>query len=483
MSESQDTLFRLDFNGSVKIEARPQRLTGDAGVLLLRELVEQLGVDEDLAERLSDPRDQAVVKHPWKELLRTAVLLPAQGWRDQDDAELLRNDPVFRLSVSDRRGDAPLRPVAEGTLVPDGLASQPTLSRLHQALSTEANRAGLQRSLVETAIRRVQATRGEPLEHATIDIDSLPIETWGHQDGSVYNGHFGHRGYHPILASVAETGDLLALKLRPGNAHTAQGAPELAGALIDQLEGSYAKRISLRMDAGFPAETLLLSLEERDRPYVCRLRKNAVLERMAEELVRRPPGRPPKEPRTWVHELTYQAGSWSRERRVVLVVQERPGELFLHTFFLLTSFSTEEMPAEQLLALYRRRGKAEGHFGELVGVVDPALSSTNRPKRTYRGRRPRQRAEPGDPFAVNEVRLLLAGIAYNLMHTGRALMETITCTGWSLERFLLRVLKVPARILLGGRSVTVAIGEHVGDLWYRLLAAIQRLRWSPRTVP
>lgn len=483
MSESQDTLFRLDFNGSVKIEARPQRLTGDAGALLLRELMGQLGVDEYLADRLEDPRDPAVTKHPFSELLRTAVMLPAQGWRDQGDAELLREDPALRLAVSDRRGDAPLRPVPEGVLVPDGLASQPTLSRLHKTLSTPANRAGLQEGLVEAAIRRVQASEGGPLEHATIDIDSVPIETWGHQAGTVYNGHFGHRGYHPIVGSVAETGDLLALKLRPGNAHTAQGALEFVDELIDRLEGSYAEKISLRMDAGFPEDTLLFSLEERGIPYVCRIRRNAVLDRMAQDLVRRPPGRPPKEPRTWVHELRYGAGSWSRERRVVLVVQERPGELFLHTFFLLTSFAVQEMPAEELLALYRRRGKAEGHFGELVGVVDPALSSTNRPKSTYRGRCPRDRAEPCDPFAVNEVRLLLAGIAYNLMHAGRALMEAITRTGWSLERFLVRVLKVPARVLLGGRSVTVAIGEHLADPWYQLLGAIQQLRWRPCAVP
>jgi hypothetical protein len=326
----------------------------------------------------------------------------------------------------------------------------------------------------------VQATEGGPLEHATIDLDSLPIETWGHQEGAVYNGHFGHRGYHPAIASVAETGDLLALRLRPGNAHTAEGAQLLLHGLIDQVEGRYAKSVSVRMDAGFPEEMLLRSLEERGVPYVCRMRRNAVLERLAEPNVSRPPGRPPKEPRTWVHELAYQAGSWSRQRRVVLVVQERPGELFLHTFFLLTSFSAQQMPAEKLLALYRRRGKAEGHFGELVGAVDPALSCTNRPKSTYRGRRPRDRAEPCDPYAVNEVRLLLAGLAYNLMHAGRALLETITRTGWSLERFRVRVLKVPARVLLGGRSVTIAIGEHVTEPWCRLLAAIQRL---PCAVP
>lgn len=140
------------------------------------------------------------------------------------------------------------------------------------------------------------------------------------------------------------------------------------------------------------------------------------------------------------------------------------------------------MSAAELLALYRRRGKAEDHFGDLVRVVDPALSSTNRPKSTYAGCRPKDRAEPCDPFAVNEVRLLLAGISYNLLHAGRALLEAITRTGWSLERFVTQVLKVPARVLLGHRSVTVAIGECLADHWYRLLARIQELRWQPCAV-
>ncbi len=40
----------------------------------------------------------------------------------------------------------------------------------------------------------------------------------------------------------------------------------------------------------------------------------------------------------------------------------------------------DEMPVDALLDLYRRRGKAEGHMGEMKSVVDPALSSP-RPKR------------------------------------------------------------------------------------------------------
>lgn len=482
MGESQGSLFRLDFNRSVRIEARPERLTGDAGALLLRELLGQLGIDEFLAERLEDPRDQSLITHPQIELLRTAILLLSQGRRDLSDADTLRDDPALRLSVSERAGQASLRPVADDALVPDGLASQPTMSRLQHALSTGHNREVVAEGLVLAAIRRLHAIDGGPLEHATIDVDSLGLEVHGQQAGSAYNRYFGYRGFHPIAASVAETGDLLALRLREGNVHTADGALEFILDLIDEIEGSYAEEVSVRMDAGFPSEPLMFGLEARGTDYVCRIRKNNRLEELAEPLLRRPPGRRPYEPRTWTHELTYQADSWSRPRRVVLVVQEVPDELYLHHFFLLTSFDAEEVPADELLELYRRRGKAETHFGELVNVIDPALSSTNRPNSIYAGRDPDNLTEPCDPFAVNEVRLLLAGIAYNLLHAGRTLLEAITSTGWSLERFLNEVLKVPARLLLHARRVTVAIQEIAARNWYRLLARIQALGARPHAV-
>ena len=70
-----------------------------------------------------------------------------------------------------------------------------------------------------------------------------------------------------------------------------------------------------------------------------------------------------------VLEPSYRAGSWSRSRRIVQVVVERPGELIPRCFWPLTSMSSEEMSGEDLLALCRKRGKAEGDLGELMSVV------------------------------------------------------------------------------------------------------------------
>ena len=179
----------------------------------------------------------------------------------------------------------------------------------------------------------------------------------------------------------------------------------------------------------------------------------------------------------WFHEMDYRAGTWSRDRRVVLVVQERPDELLLDHFWLLTSIDAAAMPAEALLALYRQRGTAEGHFGELMDVLAPALSCTPRTRRCYRGA-PLPALPTGiDAVARNEALLLLHLMAYELMHAGRRTMEIATATGWSLRRFRERVLRVGARVLLHARRATLVIAETAARHWAALWSRFERFAW------
>jgi hypothetical protein len=58
------SLFRPEFNGSIRVEARAERLTSEAGAVLLRETLERLGVSRWLADRLVDTRDPRKITHP-----------------------------------------------------------------------------------------------------------------------------------------------------------------------------------------------------------------------------------------------------------------------------------------------------------------------------------------------------------------------------------------------------------------------------------
>lgn len=467
-------LFKPTFNRSVQIESRPDHLTGDAGALVQREIMERTGIIDWLTARLDDPRNQDLITYPLADLLRTHLLLLGQGWKDQDDADRLRQDPGLRVAHTSSRGVTPL----EEDQV---LASQPTLSRLVSLLSSDGNRRLLRRAVTELATRRLRLlNRGQRRQTLTIDIDSLPVEVHGHQYGSEYNGHYHRRMYHPLVASCAETGDMLDGLLRPGKVHTADGALDFILDLVDRCKARMCRHAIVRIDAGFPDNDTLSGLESRKVPYVARIRNNKVLDRLAQPYLKRPPGRRPHTPREWCHETRYQAGSWTQPRRVVLVVLERPGELFLDHFWLITSLDKKRFTAEQLLALYRKRGKAESHMGELMDVLDPTLSSATRPKIRCRGMatEPPSCTETG-VRPNNETLFLLNLLAYEILHVGRTLMEKTTHQGWSLRRFRERVLRVASRVICQSRRLTFVIPRSAAGDWQRLWRKLNQLQWVP----
>ena len=450
----------FSFNRSVRISSRRDRITGDSGALTGRELLRCSRVVRFLAKGLPDKRDGRRIRHSQGRLARTLLLLAGQGRREHSDATELRDDPALRLATGDRAGTAPLGRAGH-------LPSQPTLSRRVAAWSAKEGVEVLREGLQRLAGWRLKAMGGwRRPEKLVIDIDSLPVEVHGEQPGSAWNGYYHRRVYHPIVAAAGETGDILDLRLREGQVHTADGGLEFVLEVLERAELHLCGKAAVRFDAGYPGEPLMAALEERSTHYVARVRNNAVLKRLALpamdavvwDALRN--GAPAGEPRTWVCESSYRAGSWSRSRRVVQVVVERPGELIPRCFWLLTSIPSEEMSGEDLLALYRKRGKAEGHLGELMSVVAPALSSTSRRKSHYRGEEIRKREKGVDAFACNQVRLLLAGFGYQIMHVQRAVLERVTGTGWSLRRLAERVLRTPARFTVSGRRRRVGALAH-----------------------
>src|SRR5205823_13171459 len=79
----------LDFDGG--------RLSSDAGLVLLQDPDEQLGLTQALAAVLSDPRDQRRVNFTLHDLLKQRVLQIAAGYEDANDANTLRNDHIYKI--------------------------------------------------------------------------------------------------------------------------------------------------------------------------------------------------------------------------------------------------------------------------------------------------------------------------------------------------------------------------------------------------
>ena len=170
--------------------------------------MERTGIVEWMTERLVDPRDPNTITYPLADLLRTNLLLLGQGWRDQDDADHLRDDPSFRVANDSRRGTACLE---QDRVLP----SQPTMSRLLDALSGDSNQEVVRGAVSELALRWLwMGNKRRRRKRLMIDVDGLPVQVHGQQPGSEYHGDDQQRMYHVLVASCAESGDQIDGTLR-----------------------------------------------------------------------------------------------------------------------------------------------------------------------------------------------------------------------------------------------------------------------------
>ena len=87
----------------------------------------------------------------------------------------------------------------------------------------------------------------------TIDLDSTICETCGlAKEGARHHGYTGQRGYHPLLAVAAGTGDVLMVRLREGRANTARGAAHFLRETVGRVRYAGAKgQLTMRADSGF----------------------------------------------------------------------------------------------------------------------------------------------------------------------------------------------------------------------------------------
>ena len=234
----------FSFNRSIRIGSRRDPITGDSGALTGRELLGRSRVVRFLAKRLPDKRDGRRIRHSQKRLARTLLLLAGQGRREHSDATELRDDPALRLATGDRAGTAPLGKAGR-------LPSQPTLSRRVAAWSEKEGVEVLREGLQRLAGWRLKAMGGwRRPKTLVIDIGSLPAEVHGEQPGSAWNGYYHRRVYHPIVAAAGETGDILDLRLREGQVHTADGGLEFVLEVLERAERHLCGKAAVRFDAG-----------------------------------------------------------------------------------------------------------------------------------------------------------------------------------------------------------------------------------------
>ena len=288
--------LRPDFDRRLMLQFRGSTITSNAGLLPYRELGDTLGLTDAGGDVLADARTGKNGRHRLVGLLRQSVFGRLAGYEDVNDADRLCRDPAIRWVVGDR--------AIEGTA-----ASASQMGRFETKWLCRPENLFALADLPGQWIDKVHQRR--PPRIVVLDMDSSESPTYGEQEGSAYNGHFGCTCYHPLFV-FNQLGDVERCALRPGNVHSADGWRTVLEPAIARYRGT--KRRYFRGDAAFANPEIYVFLEAECVGYAIRLPANRVLQDKIGYLLKRPVGRPPHEVRRYYASFTYQAQSWNKPR-------------------------------------------------------------------------------------------------------------------------------------------------------------------------
>lgn len=452
----------------VVVENSGGRLTSDAGLLVVREFDERIGMTEAFSAALDDDRLEPT--HSMLDMVRQRVYGILAGYEDQNDHDTLRHDPVFQL-VCDRLPE-------EGA----ELASQPTLSRFENAISVKTL-FRLRELLVEQFIESFDEEPGR----LTFDLDGFDDPAHGDQQLTLFHGYYGQKQYFPLIITNAETDLTVMIALRHGTAHAALGADDDLEYLVTRLRQQWPDvDVEVRADSGFGVPSMYEVCERLDVWYTFGIGMNSRLKRESDDLLAQAVLQYEQtgEKQRLFTALEYQAGTWDQSRSVVIkaeahaagtnrrgVVTNRPGALIV---------------PQGVYDDYVQRGESENRNKELKIDLCGGRLSDHR-------------------FMANLFRLCLHTIALNLLVRLRSQLpdppdpdDEPTAprtrpaplpdaesprlpTGAELRRaqpatWRLRLIKVAAEIVVSSRRVLVRLSSAWPSLptWRLVLQTVQR---------
>jgi len=414
------------------------RLTSDGGLVWLGQADRSLGLCEALAACIPEWRRGAVL-HSLPTLVRQRIFQIACGYADQNDATTLRSDPLLKAVC--------------GRLPESGadLASQPTLSRLENAVDRHACEA-MAEALVALYIRERQRT-GVP-SHLVLDIDGTDDPIHGNQEGGAYHGFYREHIYHPVLVFDGQTDQLITAVLRPGRCHESRFVVLILRRLLKRLRAAWPQvTIELRADSGFAVPRLYAWCEANGVTYTIGMIPNRRLVVIAAPLLSQAMAQSQAQGGTKVRlagETAYQARTWIHPRRVIYKAEalgKGPNTRFI--------VSTRSEDPLTVYNWYVDRGQPENWIKDLKNALEADRLSDHR-------------------FWANAFRLLMHAAAYWLLDTLRRwLIQVIgDAARMQLDTLRLRLVKIGARLrqLPGALRLHLASSHPGQQLWDALLA-------------
>lgn len=391
-----------DFTGGV--------VTSDAGVLVMRETANRIGIIEQLAGAVHDERHQSYVKHEINELLTQRIFQIICGYEDANDANDLRIDPGFKVSCGRLPSD-------------DDLASQPTITRFENSISTK----DLYR-IAEVFVDQFIASYESPPDALILDIDETEDETHGAQQLSLFNGYHDEYCYMPLYIFEGQTGKLVTSILRPGKRPSGKETRSLFKRVIKRIRAAWPSvGILIRGDSHFATPELYLWCDTHNVQYILGLTKNSILQELAQAPLSAAHYRYKTfgEKARVFKNIRYQASSWHRPLRVIIMAEvSTMGE---NLRFVVTSLESSQ-PSFIYETVYCGRGQMENFIKEHKIALKSGRTSCH-------------------SFIANCFRVMLHSAAYVIMHTFRekALAGTSLAKA-QFDTIRLKLLKIGAEV-------------------------------------
>ncbi|MBE0430179.1 MAG: IS1380 family transposase [Thermoleophilia bacterium] len=398
----QGKKLEVDFDGG--------EVSSDAGVLLLREVERRLKLLDRLAKVLHDRRHPGYTRHSLLDMLKQRVFQIACGYEDAADADTLRRDPALKMACERLPDDAPL-------------ASQPTLSRLENAVS----RTDLYR-IAEVLVEAFIESYRTPPVAILLDIDDTEDTTHGRQQMALFNAFYEEYCYLPIHIYEGKSGKLVTTVLRPGKRPSGKEIVAILKRVVRKIRNAWPEvSILLRADSHYTAPEVIEFCETENLKYALGLAPNAVLRRKAAGLVEDAEKRFRRErqPVRLFGEFSYGAGSWEEESRVV--VKAEHNALGANLRFVVTNLECRSRRVVYEM-IYSDRGRMELMIKDHKTHLLSDRTSCHR-------------------FEANQFRLFLHSMAYVLLHAlRRCHLQGTTWARAQFDTIRLQVLKIGARV-------------------------------------
>ncbi len=389
-----------------------EKISSDGGLLLLKEVDNQIGIIERFKNCIQDNRDQRYIDHTIKDILSQRVFQIAAGYEDANDCNTLKDDAIMKLC-------ADKLPESDG-----GLSSQSTMSRFENSVG----KAELYRIAEMFVIAFINSYSEEP-PIIILDADDTNHNAYGNQLQIEFNKYYGEYVFMPLHIYEGLSGKLITTILKPGRRSKSVNVFAIVKRIIVLLRRHWPNtKIILRGDSHFHCPELTsYSKVEGNISFITGLTGNVRLNKLSLTTVKSAEreyiqtGDPVKK----YHSFMYKADSWEEQERVIVKVEANSKGTNIRY---IATDNTEYRAKGMYEVGYCQRGAMELRIKEHKTYLKSDRTSCHK-------------------FEANQLRLFMHSVAYVLMHTlQKEVLKGTEYVNSTMQTLQLKILKTAAKV-------------------------------------